>query len=806
MGKFFNRKFVKIILFSLCTLLVLYSCNVKNEEFYMQETSKDSISNYLERKQAEKTSEINSQKVESNLQTNNDKTLATNNDNTKIEYDAYKKIDISDFIRNDGDNALIDHNADGIYLSDGPCKVTIKASVKIEKGTGLPETDINDAFATTVVFGPLTGDIHYADYDKNYFGNFHEIEFSEEFYNGRFGNGKIWFSDFGVIGCEGSSGYKTKYVSHNNTEYIGEVLTQDKTQTKVRVIIKDIYYKISKPTGTVTEWDLNKDFSLTNFYGTQCFVMRELEDGYQYILKPKFTYNVNSEYDERKTKYLEFFYTSENNTPEYCTRIMNDRESNFVPTYNKVGIGMQSTYWFKKSGGDPQDFDLKWDKENKAIIVNEKSGNNIATIKVEYIKEYKYKMPTENVTPGYKKYLLATKQANINMNTFTDTQKKNEAASKIFSNDIEKYFKEIEERKFNTGNMLKKTLEFGDYKLEYSYQTRTCGYIPNLETVIEKSVDAGVKSFFTEYYQHVDKNLDKTQLTCIVPSYNWDTVNNYMIYKFTHRDGYRIDVLLEIYIDLNELRYCYSGYWHYGSDNRNYDTNTKLHGIINRKITNSFEKSTHYNDWNSLGFSPVINDWYYRPYANIVSIDDAQIGDYVNFGRFYINRKGNSNSYTNMEWRVLDKTEDKMLIITRNAIDCTYAYSNKGDYSWENGKMRSWLNNEFINNSFIDDEKNRIVEDVDKVFLLSEDEARKYFANDDDRICIATPYARERFCWYSIVNGRCGSCRYVLRTLGYDYGEGENRIMYVNQLGEIITTGELQASDFGIRPAMWIKY
>ncbi|MDO5563877.1 MAG: DUF6273 domain-containing protein [Eubacteriales bacterium] len=79
---------------------------------------------------------------------------------------------------------------------------------------------------------------------------------------------------------------------------------------------------------------------------------------------------------------------------------------------------------------------------------------------------------------------------------------------------------------------------------------------------------------------------------------------------------------------------------------------------------------------------------------------------------------------------------------------CFYSNDEKRiDLTWRNCTLRKWLNNEFYNKAFSNDEKNRIIETIhknesnrgaihpdtnDKVFLLSEKEIKKYFENENN--------------------------------------------------------------------------
>ena len=104
-------------------------------------------------------------------------------------------------------------------------------------------------------------------------------------------------------------------------------------------------------------------------------------------------------------------------------------------------------------------------------------------------------------------------------------------------------------------------------------------------------------------------------------------------------------------------------------------------------------------------------------------------------------------------WRVLevDRERGTALLITEREI-CERAYHGKWeDITWEKCDLRAWLNGEYYENTFSDEEKAAIVEcelenkdnpkygtkggnpTKDKIFLLSIEEAEEFFKNSEDR-------------------------------------------------------------------------
>ena len=122
---------------------------------------------------------------------------------------------------------------------------------------------------------------------------------------------------------------------------------------------------------------------------------------------------------------------------------------------------------------------------------------------------------------------------------------------------------------------------------------------------------------------------------------------------------------------------------------------------------------------------------------------------------------GNYNDCT--EWIPLATGNKKILIISKYVVceKCAFSdevfeedeiiYDENGDYigeyiTWENSNYREWLNSEYLSKAFSIDEQSLILQTnissfdleggnntLDRIFLLSVDEATKYFESDSDR-------------------------------------------------------------------------
>ncbi len=149
-----------------------------------------------------------------------------------------------------------------------------------------------------------------------------------------------------------------------------------------------------------------------------------------------------------------------------------------------------------------------------------------------------------------------------------------------------------------------------------------------------------------------------------------------------------------------------------------------------------------------------------------------------------------------------------MLHISKYAIE-NKVYNNIGSKTtWEKCSLRVWLNNEFITKAFNGDEQSKIAvttlvdnsgkkptQTENRVFVLSEVEARLYF-RDENRSCKGTGYVFRSKAYHS----DDGGCYWWLRGMGSsDYAP----IVLID--GSIGSVGnEVIDERAAVRPAMWI--
>lgn len=204
------------------------------------------------------------------------------------------------------------------------------------------------------------------------------------------------------------------------------------------------------------------------------------------------------------------------------------------------------------------------------------------------------------------------------------------------------------------------------------------------------------------------------------------------------------------------------------------------------------------------------------------------VGNYVTFGTYPQTKAG--NDATPIEWLVLAQDGNKALLISRYGLDAQPYNKDNTSVTWETCTLRTWLNGTFYNKAFssaeqaailttnVDNSKNQCYSGwstssgnntQDKVFLLSNAEANKYFAvtcdnSDNTKSRVApTAYAIAQRAYTNSSNetadGTAAGC-WWLRSLGSVRSVAAN----------VTPDGSLAYSyvnnDSGsVRPALWVN-
>ena len=106
--------------------------------------------------------------------------------------------------------------------------------------------------------------------------------------------------------------------------------------------------------------------------------------------------------------------------------------------------------------------------------------------------------------------------------------------------------------------------------------------------------------------------------------------------------------------------------------------------------------------------------------------------DTVKFGKYPQKDKRGINKET-IEWLVLEKNENQVIMLSKFVLDNQMFNKSGESCTWETSSIRSWLNNEFLNTAFSDNDKEYLLDiHNDLVTLMTKDEYDRYFGAQDN--------------------------------------------------------------------------
>lgn len=203
----------------------------------------------------------------------------------------------------------------------------------------------------------------------------------------------------------------------------------------------------------------------------------------------------------------------------------------------------------------------------------------------------------------------------------------------------------------------------------------------------------------------------------------------------------------------------------------------------------------------------------------------ADVGSYIKFGTYEQDNK-TANGSEPIQWLVLAKEDSKLLVISRYILDWQqFGNEETSLVTWENSSLRNWLNSDFFDTAFSDEEKTVILSTEvmpdenlfdgidqgsvtsDKLFILSASEINAYFLSDSERTVEKTKYVKDVTkglpgYWSSDTN--CWWSRTVVSPGLFE----SPRLAVVNDDG-IVDDGHWGSgynydNYMGVRPTLWI--
>ena len=163
---------------------------------------------------------------------------------------------------------------------------------------------------------------------------------------------------------------------------------------------------------------------------------------------------------------------------------------------------------------------------------------------------------------------------------------------------------------------------------------------------------------------------------------------------------------------------------------------------------------------------------------NELNMEKLKKGERIRFGS-YPQKRDPSAAPEPIEWVILETDGKTAKLLSRYGLTAK-PYDEDGWWpvTWESCTLRRWLNSEFLRVAFTDEERQRLVnviseaeygpfrtesnDTLDKVFILNDEEAEKYFITEAERICIPTEKAISEGAY--VGQNRGSGCWWWLRT------------------------------------------
>ncbi|MBR6089751.1 MAG: SEL1-like repeat protein, partial [Anaerolineaceae bacterium] len=193
--------------------------------------------------------------------------------------------------------------------------------------------------------------------------------------------------------------------------------------------------------------------------------------------------------------------------------------------------------------------------------------------------------------------------------------------------------------------------------------------------------------------------------------------------------------------------------------------------------------------------------------------DPFEVGGIITMGHYEQDNDTN-NGPEEIEWQVLAKEDDRVLLASKYALAYKPYNTERTGVTWETSSLRAWMNDVFFNEIFTEEEQKKVIQVTnqnpnngaygtyggnptdDHLFLLNNNEVKRYFAKDSDRVCEATLYALQR-----PSDGERSACFWWTRTPG-NYAGAASYVF--GMYGSLADGGYAVDNYFYVRPCFWL--
>ena len=193
------------------------------------------------------------------------------------------------------------------------------------------------------------------------------------------------------------------------------------------------------------------------------------------------------------------------------------------------------------------------------------------------------------------------------------------------------------------------------------------------------------------------------------------------------------------------------------------------------------------------------------PEENLDRYADYTVGTSITLGSY---RQGNApaDGAEPIEWIIVKREGTRAMVLSKYVLNAM-KYSRFDTATWESSEIRRWLNDDFFNTAFTQEEEDVIAQrhvelgslwnDLqDKVFLMCREDVEAVWPELEGRAAQATPYALSKEMPYT---NEKGECRWWL-CFPNNRKKGDS-VRYDGKF----SSDPVKTYTLGVRPAMWIN-